>query len=161
MPVTPVSEERLRVVVTRERRTPPRLYERNPVAGLIVESMAKASDRHEHAVRDAGAFLLDLLRANEPEAPCLSLPVAMRVLARDEARPMDDVCCYLSRTARQDVLLGIAVHALVGGCVGPRRRRQEHTDARREAVIRTLYLLLRMFEAQQQVDDLHHHYAAD
>lgn len=147
----PISEERLTAVLTRPRRLHPRQYERNPVAGLIVESMAVSHRHHEQAVRDAGAFLLDLFRANDPDTPCLTLPVAMQVLQRDEARPVEELCSYLAETAKRDVLLGIAVNALVGRSVDDGG---SSTDDRREAVLRTLYLLLRMFEAQEEADEL-------
>lgn len=146
-----VSKERLTVVLTRAERRPPRAYDHNPVAGLLVESMAVDHDGHAVAVRDAGTFMLDLLRANDPATPQLTLPVAMQVLARDEVTPIDEVCCYLARTARRDVLLGIAVHAIVGES---RDRRRVDDKCRREAVLRTLYLLLRMFEAQEEADAL-------
>lgn len=146
-----VSDERLTAVLTRGKRRPPRAYDHNPVAGLLVESMAVSHDGHGDAVRDAGTFILDLLRANDPGTPQLTLPVAMQILARDEVRPIDEVCCYLARTARKDVLLGIAVHALVGGS---RDRLRTPDKRRREAVLRTLFLLLRMFEAQEEADAL-------
>lgn len=149
----PISEERLSVVLTRPQRRHPRQYERNPVAGLIVESMAVSYREHEHAVREAGAFLLDLFRANDPDTPCLTLPVAMQVLQRDEARPVAQVCTHLAEAARRDVLLGIAVNALVSRSVDG----DGAADGRRDAVLRTLYLLVRMFQAQEEADALDRH----
>lgn len=146
-----VSHERLTAVLTRAERRPPRAYDHNPVAGLLVESMAVGHDGHAEAVRDAGTFILDLLRANDPGTAQLTLPVAMQVLSRDEAKPVDEMCCYLARTARKDVILGIAVHALVGDS---RDRHQTHIKHKREAVLRTIFLLLRMFEAQEEADAL-------
>ncbi|HVM13979.1 MAG TPA: hypothetical protein VM287_06590 [Egibacteraceae bacterium] len=145
-----VSDERLTAVLTRGERRPPRAYDRNPVAGLLVESMAISHDEHADAVRDAGTFLLDLLRANEPGTAQLTLSIAMQVLACDEVKPVDEICCYLARTARKDVLLGIAVHALVGGA----RDRRARGQCEREVILRTLFLLLRMFEAQEEADEL-------
>lgn len=146
-----VSEERLTTVLTRTRRRPPRAYDRNPVAGMLVESMAVSHNGHADAVRDAGTFLLDLLRANDPGTAQLTLPVAMDVLARDEVTPIDEIRYYLAKTARRDVFLGIAVPALVNRSGG---RLRTFEEGRREAVLRTLYLLLRMFEAQEEADAL-------
>lgn len=155
----PVSEERLTAVATHDaRRSPPRVSARNPVAGLMVASLARTHREHERPIRDASAFLLDLLSANEPEGPRLTLSVGMRVLTRDEATPIEAVHRYLARATYSDVLLGIAVHGLVSrslGVAGP------PAAGRREAVTRTLFLLLRMFEAQEEVDELHRHFALD
>lgn len=145
-----ISDERLTAVLTRAERRPPHAYDHNPVAGLLVEGMALSQDGHADAVRDAGTFLLDLLRANEPGTAQLTLSIAMQVLACDEAKPVDEIFCYLARAGRKDVLLGIAVHALVGG--GRDRRAQEQGE--REAILRALFLLLRMFEAQEEADRL-------
>lgn len=150
----PVTEERLTAAVTRVERLHPRQYERNPVAGLIVESMAVSHREHEQGVRDAGAFLLDLLCADDPDTPCLTLPVAMQVLARDEAKPSDEMRCHLADMVRRDVLLGIAVHALVGRSADRWADADGEVEAGRQAVLRTLFLLLRMFEAQEEADAL-------
>lgn len=153
-----VSEKRFNdVLTTRGRARGQGLYERNPVAMLILESMAVSHRRHDHerTIRDAGLFLLDLLRVNEPGASQLTLPVAMRVLADDEAKPAEEMHHYLLQTAQRDLLLGIALHALVGGSTSLSSRWQRRrTQREREVVIRTLYLLLRMVETQEQVDDL-------
>lgn len=150
----PVNEQQLSAVVTRPRANSVRLYERDPVAGLIVESLAASAPEHERSIRDAGTFLLDLLRVNEPDGTRLTLPVAIRVLTRDEGRPMGDVCTHLAQVARRDLLLGIAVQALAGGAARHGSERRHH----REAVTRALYLLIRMFEVQEEVDALHRKY---
>ena len=155
----PVSEERLTVVATHDaRRNAPQVSARNPVARLMVASLARTHREHERSIRDASAFLLDLLSANEPEGPRLTLSVGMRVLTREETTPIEDVHRYLARATYRDVLLGIAVHGLISrslGVIG------SPVAGRREAVTRALFLLLRMFEAQAEVDDLHRHFAID
>lgn len=147
-----VSEERFTDVITARHPRGDGLYERNPVAVLLVEGMAVSHRGHEQVIREAGTLVLDLLGGSEPGGCCLTLPVAMQVLSRDEARPAEEMHQYLLQTAQRDLLLGIAVHALVGQSAGRWKRR--HTQRRREVVIRTLYLLLRMIETQQHADDL-------
>lgn len=148
----PVSEERFTDVLTTRRPRGDGLSERNPVAALLIEGMAVSHRGHEQAIREAGTFVLDLLGASEPDGCRLTLPVAMQVLSRDEARPAEEMHHYLLQTAQRDLLLGIAVHALVGQSPGRWKRR--HAQRRREVVIRTLYLLLRMVETQEHADDL-------
>lgn len=152
-----VSEERLTAVAAHgARRNRPQVSARNPVASLVVESLARTHREHERAIREASACLLDLLSENEPESPRLTLSVAMRVLTRDEATPIEAVHRYLARATHRDVLLGIAVHGLISRSLGVA---DCQAAGRREAVTRTLFLLLRMVEAQEEVDDLHRHFA--
>lgn len=154
-----VSEERLTAVAMHDaRRSAPQVSARNPVASLMVSSLARTHRAHERPIREASAFLLELLSANEPEGPRLTLSVGMRVLTRDEATPIEVVHRYLARATYRDVLLGIAVHGLISRSVGVI---DSPVAGRREAVTRTLFLLLRMFEAQEEVDDLHRHFAID
>jgi hypothetical protein len=139
-----VSEERLGAVLTRGDLAVG-LAEANPVAGLIVESLAASDPEHSEGVRHAGRFFLDLVRANEPDATKLTLPVAMQTLSREELVSRHEMKEYLARIAAEDLLLGMSLDALLAGDRPVRERR---------AVIRVLYLLIRMFEAQEEADRL-------
>lgn len=145
-----ISEERLSKVLTRGDHGRG-LIERNPVAALIVEAMAAAHLKHGDEVKAAGALFCDLVGANEDDATRLSLPVAIQVLNRDEAVPVGRMRAHLAELAGRDLLLGMSVHALFGGS-GIGKRRRHHRD--RDAVVRTIYLLVRMFEAQEEADEL-------
>jgi len=139
-----VSEERLGAVLTRGDLAVG-LAEANPVAGLIVESLAASDPEHSEGVRHAGRFFLDLVRANEPDATKLTLPVAMQTLSREELVSRHEMKEYLARIAAEDLLLGMSLDALLAGDRPVRERR---------AVIHVLYLLIRMFEAQEEADRL-------
>ena len=146
-----VSEERLTTVLARADHSQG-LSETNPVASLIVESIAASHPDHSDAIRDTGRFFLDLVEANEEHATRLTLPVAMHVLARDErlsARAMGE---YLAEVAAGDLLLGISIHALLPPT--EYRTRSRRAQRERAAVTRILYLLVRMFEAQEESDSL-------
>lgn len=145
-----VSEERFTEVLGRADHDRG-LMETNPVAALLVESMAATHPDHADGVRDAGTFVLDLLRANEPATPKITLSVAMHVLSREEFTPLDDMRGYLASLAERDLLLGISAQALLAQ---PSRLRRRRERAEHEAVVRTLYLLLRMVETQDDTDAL-------
>lgn len=149
-----VTEERLSEVLSR-RDHAEGLLKTNPVAALILESMATAHPRHADSVRHAGGFLLDLLQGSDGDPTHLSLPVAMQVLSRDEFVPLEEMQAYLGEMASRDLLLGLSAQALLAHpSRRRRRRRRQERKGEREAVTRTLYLLVRMFETQEEVDRL-------
>lgn len=147
-----VTEERLSQVLTTGS---PGLHlaDTNPVAALIVESMAATHAEHGDRVRDAGRFLCDLLWPPDPEAgPTLTLPVAMHTFVREEYTTLPEMRAHLARTTDRDVLLGLSTHALL---TPPRGLRRYGRSARgTEAVLRTLYVLIRMYEAQEETNAL-------
>lgn len=142
-----VTEERLSLVLARRDHT--RGLDRNPVALLVLESMAASRAGHSGPIRKAGLFLLDLIGANEPDATVLTLPVAMQILRSEESIPAEAMRARLLEAGGRDLLLGLSLQALLGE---PALRRKQHE--RRDPVVRTLYLLIRMFEAQEETDAL-------
>lgn len=145
-----VSEERLTAVLTRVDLARG-LTEKNPVAGLIVESIAASDPDHSDAIRHAGRFFLDLVRANEADGTTLTLPIAMQVLSREGTVSPPEMRTYLAGMSAEDLLLGIAINALLPNRTGISRKR---LNRERDAVVRILYLLIEMFEAQEEADRL-------
>lgn len=145
-----VSEERLTTVLTRSD-TSSHTLETNPVGGLIVESIAAACPDHATAVRRVGEVFLDLVRTNDEDAIRLSLPVVTQVLSQEEMLPVTDMRVYLAEVAARDYLfLGLCIHALL-----PQSEvTSQGSAAERDAVVRVLYLLVRMFETQEEADAL-------
>lgn len=147
-----VTEERLSQVLT---AGPPGLHlsDRNPVAALIVESMAATHPEHGDRVRQAGRFLCDLLWPPGPTSgPALTLPVAMHTFVREEHTTPAEMRAHLARTMRRDTLLGLSAHALLTPPQGLRRSGRSARET--EAVLRTLYVLMRMYETQEETDAL-------
>lgn len=126
--------------------------DRNPVAALVVESAASTHPERAEEIREAGRFLCELLWPPDAETPALTLTVAMHTFVRDEHTPPDEMRRHLVRTTDSDPLLGLSASALLRQ---PRvhrlGRRMPRGDA---AVLRTLYLLVRMHETQQETDAL-------
>ena len=145
-----VTEERLSAALSRNDHEH-RLLESNPVAALIVESMAASHPSCSQEIRQAGNFFLDVIGANERDATRLTLPVAMQVLARDEPTPLAEMRSSLAEIGERDLLLGLSIQALLPRS-GLRKRRRSQRE--REAVVRTLYLLVGMFETQEEIDAL-------
>lgn len=148
-----VTEERLGRVLT---AGPPgvHLSDTNPVAALIVESMAATHPEHADRVREAGRFLCDLLWPSDSgPGLTLTLPVAMHTFVREEHTTPAQMRSHLAQTTHRDVLLGLSAYALL---TPPRRglRRYGRSGRETEAVLRTLYVLLRMYETQEETDTL-------
>lgn len=139
-----VSEERLSAVLTRADLAAG-LTEANPVAALIVESLAASDAEHSEAIRHAGRFFLDLVRANEEDATTLTLPIAMQTLTGTQSVSQQEMRAYLGAIAARDLLLGMSLGALL-----PCR----HASRETAGVVHILYLLVRMFEAQEEADRL-------
>lgn len=147
-----VTEERLGKALT-SGRPGAHLSDTNPVAALIVESMAATHPEHADRVRHAGRFLCDLLWPSDGgHGPMLTLPVAMHTFLREEHTTPERMRAHLAQTTHRDVLLGLSTHALL---TSPRGLRRYGRNAREtEAVLRTLYVLLRMHESQEETDVL-------
>lgn len=151
----PVSEQGLSAAATGRATTAhPAAPSRNPVACLVVERVAQDAAPHAQAVREAGALLLDLLRTDAPAGPRLTVPVAMGVLVRNATRPVGDAHAHLAHVMARDPLLTIGVYGIAS-----RTLTRAADPARSDAVLRALSLLVRMVEAQAEVDDLHAHFA--
>lgn len=126
--------------------------QRNPVAALVVESAAASHPEHADAVRDAGNFLCELLWPAGEEGPGLTLPVVAHTFVREQHTPAETMRAHLARVAQQDLLLSLSATALLRRPAD--RRHPGHTTAEAEPVLRTVYLLVRMAEAQEEVDAL-------
>lgn len=147
-----VTDERLSELLARggpDRRQ----SETNPVAALIVESMAATHPEHAGRVREAGHFLCDLLWSPDGgTAPALTLSVAMHTFLREEHTTPPEMRAHLARATDRDLLLGLCTHALLSR--SRVRRRSRRTARETEAVLRTLYLVVRMHETQEETDAL-------
>lgn len=145
-----ITEDRLtEVLVGDEPRHRP--ADANPVAAMIVESTAATYPQHAARIRRAGRFLCELLRPADSDTPTLTLPVAMHTFVREEHTSTQQMRAYLARTTHRDPLLGLSAHALLAQ---PRRRACERRTGENEAVLRTVYLLVRMHEIQEETDAL-------
>lgn len=147
-----VTEERLGEVLVRgEAGT--HLSRTSPVAALIVESMAATHPEHTERIREAGHFLCDLLWPPDSDGePALTLSVAMHTFLREEHTSPAQMRGHLAKTTHRDLLLGLSAHALLSRPRAPRRYGRGARET--EAVLRTLYLLLRMHETQEETDAL-------
>lgn len=149
-----ITEERLSEVLGRAEPGA-HLADAHPAAALIVESAAAADPQYADGVREAGRFLCDLLWPPDGSGgPTLTLPVAMHTYAREEHTAPADMWAHLGQTSRSDPLLGLATQALLRQPSGSRRRRQPPGDLEREAVLRAVYLLVRMYENQESTEAL-------
>jgi hypothetical protein len=149
-----ITEERLTEVLAGGARDA-ELDERNPVAALVVESTAAAHAAHpEQAdeVREAGRTLCELLWPPHEAGPALTLPVAMHTFAREEHTPPAVMRGHLAQTAERDLLLGLSASALLRQPSDHRQKEREAGDS--EPVLRTVYLLVRMCETQEETDAL-------
>lgn len=129
------------------------LSETNPVAAMIVESSAATHPEHAERIRTAGRFLCDLLRPGDGDAAALTLPVAMHTFVQEEHATPAQMRRHLAQTTDRDLLLGLAAHALLAQSRQRDRREAAEED---EAVLRTVYLLVRMHEVQEEIDTLEH-----
>jgi hypothetical protein len=147
----PITDDRLSELLVR-REPGSDLADRNPVAALVVESAAATHPERAEEIREAGRFLCELLWPPDDEAPTLTLPVAMHTFVREEHTPPEEMRRHLVRTTDSDLLLGLSASALLRQPrVHRRGRRMPHGDA---AVLRTLYLLVRMHETQAEITAL-------
>lgn len=147
-----VTERRLSEALTADEPGS-RLSETNPVAALIIESAAATYPEHAEQVREAGRFLCDLLGSPEAGgAPKLTAPVAINTYNREEHTRAEQMRAHLARATHRDLLLGLATHALLSRSLDHRLNDPETNEG--EAVLRTLYLLVRMFETQEETDAL-------
>lgn len=142
-----LSDTRLAEVLGREDRGA-QVVGASPVAAFVVESFAAIHPAHAEPVREAVAFLCDLLGSHDDGGtPPLTAPIATHVLSREQHTSTATVQRHLAQLPDRDLLLGVAVHAVLRRPVEePTRRRdpEEH-----EAVGHALYLLLRMHEVQE------------
>lgn len=145
-----VSEERLTTVLT-QSAPPFDLARYDPVAALVLESMAAARTLHSDEIRHAGSFLLAVLGAAEPDATRLSIPIAMQVLAREEGVSPARARAFLGEAGDGDPLLRLSIDALTWRSITSGRRRRPDEV---EAVAQVIYLLLRMFGSQEEADAL-------
>lgn len=122
----------------------------DPVAALLVESLATTESEHAEQVREAGRSLCALVRSTEGARVQLNVSLALHTLVREQLTPPERMWSHLAATAERDVLLGLSAQALLrGGQARARRSPAEH-----QAVLRTLFLLVRAFEAQEEADTL-------
>ncbi|MDQ5874869.1 MAG: hypothetical protein M3526_05750, partial [Actinomycetota bacterium] len=98
-----------------------------------------------------GDFFLSLVRANDENAIQLTSPVATQVLASDEGLSPTMMRYHLAEVAARDVLLSLSIHALLPPIY---INRGSHLQSEQDAVVRVLYLLVRMLQAQEEADDL-------
>lgn len=126
------------------------LAETNPVAALIVESTATTYPQHAGRIRSAGRFLCDLLHPPGTGAPTLTLPVAMHTFVREEHTSAQQMRAHLGRTTHWDLLLGLSACALLA-CP---RRHGRPAAGEADAVLRMVYLLVRMHEIQEETNEL-------
>lgn len=129
----------------------------DPVAALLVESLATTEPEHAEHVREAGRSLCALVRSTEGARVQLNPSLAMHTLVREQLTSPDRMWSHLAATAERDVLLGLSAQALLrGGQARTRRSPAEH-----QAVLRTLFLLVRAFEAQEETDALEQAWQAE
>lgn len=146
-----ISEERLsEVLVGGGPRSD--FFHGNPVAALVVESAAAGHPGQAEEVREAGRMLCELLWPPDGGGLTLTLPVAMHTFLREEDTPPETMRAHLAQTAERDLLLSLAATALLRQPATGRRRGQRDGD--RHAVLRTVYLLVRMCETQEETDAL-------
>lgn len=150
--MTRVTEHRLTEALVRERPGR-RLADTNPIAAMIVESSAATHPEQAERIRTAGRFLCDLLRPGDGDATALTLPVAMHTFVREEHTTPAQMRRHLAQTTARDLLLGVAAHALLAQ---PRPRDRREAGEESEPVLRTVYLLVRMHEVQEEIDTLEH-----
>lgn len=122
----------------------------DPVAALLVESSVTTEPEHAEQVREVGWSLCALIRSAEGARVRLSPSVAMHTVVRDQPTAPTHMWSHLAATAERDVLLGLSAQALLRGG----RARARRSPAEHQAVLRTLFLLVRTFEAQEETDAL-------
>lgn len=152
-----VTEGRLAAALTRQRPAQRADAPTDPAAALLVEAMAEAYPQHSQEVREAGQFLCALVDSAEDHSDRLTPSVAMHTFVRDEATPPERMWAHLAATAQRDVLLGLSAQALLRGVRQPSQR----TPAEHQAVLHTLFLLVRAFEVQEETDALERALHAD
>lgn len=129
-----------------------RLEETDPVAAMIVESTAAGEPEHADRIRAAGRFLCDLLRPEHGGTAALTLSVAMHTFVREEHTSPAQMRTHLAQTVHRDLLLGLSAFALVAPPL--RRGHRASSTEDNEPVLRTVYLLLRMHEIQEETNAL-------
>jgi len=145
-----VTEERLTMLLTHAGAAD-ESHDENPVGALVVDSIAAADPSHSKAIKATGDFFLSLVRANDENAIQLTSPVATQVLASDEGLSPTMMRYHLAEVAARDVLLSLSIHALLPPIY---INRGSHLQSEQDAVVRVLYLLVRMLQAQEEADDL-------
>lgn len=153
-----ISEERLSDALGRTTRGVP-LGDAHPVAAMLVESIAMAEPEHADDVRSAGRFLCELLWPGDGrEGPALTLPVATHTYVREENTTPEEMRAHLGQTTGSDLLLGLATQALLRPPLG---ERAACGAGQRDAVLRVVYLLVRMYENQESTDALERAFEAE
>lgn len=149
-----VTEDRLTEVLVRQE--PGRhLAETNPVAEMLVESTAATYPLHAERIRHAGRFFCELLCPGDGGAATLTLPVVSHTFVREEHTTEAQMRAHLARITHRDLLLGLAAHAVLRPSrPGRGRDRLGRDPGECEAVLRTVYLLVRMHEIQEETDAL-------
>lgn len=137
-----VSEQRLTAVLT---SVEPHVIDNDPAAGVIVEHLVASDPACAAVIRDTATFLLDLLRP-DPDAAPLALFAATDVLAREASCTVDDMRDHLATMSRTDLLLAMSVQSLLATTPG--------YDTEVAAILRTAYNLIKICEAQEEVDTL-------
>lgn len=145
-----LTDQRLGEVLARSDHVR-QLPEVNPVLWLFIGELARTWPRYSDEVRDAGAFLADLIRANEPGVARVGVPTATRVLAEIETDRGRSAYTYLAAITHDDLLLRLSVDALLAYSDRSRRRRSK---PERDAVAVTLYVLLKMVREETEVEQL-------
>lgn len=148
-----VTEERLSEMLARTEHVKT-LSRANPVAVLIVEALAASEPEHRQTIREVGACLLGLLGSSGDTGPALSYPVALQVLMTHDRTEPGDMRAHLARLVGDDLLLGVSAQALLSRPVLRRRRTPRRSRAEQDAALKVVYLLVRMFQAQEEVDEL-------
>lgn len=147
-----VTEEQLAEALVRQGPANQPAEPVDPVAALLVEAMATTYPQHREAVREAAHFLCALVGSGEGQGPRLDPSVAMHAFVRHEHTPPEHMWSHLAATAERDVLLGLSAQAVLRGVHQQDRR----SPAEHRAILHTLFLLLRAFEAQEETDALEH-----
>jgi hypothetical protein len=147
-----LSETRLGDVLNHEDRAA-QVADGSPVAALVVESLAAIHPEHAEAVRDAAWFLCALLDSHDQNGTAaLRAPIATHTFSAERHTSAETMQRHLAQLPERDLLLGVAAQALLRRPVDePTRQRSQ---AEHDAVRHALYLLLRMFETQEDSEAL-------
>lgn len=129
----------------------------DPVAALLVEAMATIYPAHCEEVREVGHFLCALIGSAEGHGAGLDASVAMHAFVRDEHVPPDRMWSHLAATAERNVLLGLSAQAVLRGV----RRQGPRSETEHRAILHTLFLLIRAFEAHEETAALEQALQAD
>lgn len=159
-------EDRLAASLTR-KRLESGLVKRDRVALALIDNLTDAHPRYASHIRDAGMVFLDVSSSEAGSRRTrLTMEVAIEVSSRESQATPEEIYAYLAGVAERDLVLGICVQALLllgvttDAAFSPSgTRRKKRPAAEREAVARTLFELVKAFEAQEVVDDLERAFA--